>query len=75
MSGLHVTQHIMTPHYANTKNNDSALYKQTKLLQLVQKLSSLTNKQHKVDIRISVLFNKITTTKNNAQYLQYLQYQ
>ena len=37
MSGLHVTQHIMTPHYANTKNNDSALYKQTKLLQLVQK--------------------------------------
>ena len=60
MSGLHVTQHIMTPHYANTKNNDSALYKQTKLLQLVQNLSSLTNKQHKVDIRISVLFNKIT---------------
>ena len=35
------TQHIMTPHYADTKNNASALFKQTKLLQLVQKTCHL----------------------------------
>ena len=57
---LHYTN-VRTPHYTthndsalhvNTKNNDSALFKQTKLLQLVQNLSLLHDKQHRVDMRI-----------------------